>query len=62
MFYRNGSYYVNTGDFSYNPIYTYKDYIRFLTGADNQVNYEGYDNLGYQTTALKDPSMSFQKR
>lgn len=62
MFYRNGSYYENTADFSYETPYTYEDYYQFLEGFDNQVRHEGLENLGYQTRALKDPKMNFNKR
>ena len=62
MFYRNGSYYEKTGDFSYEPEYSFLDYSRFLGGADNQMLHEGYECLGYQTRALKNPDMSFERR
>ena len=62
MFYRNGSYYEKTGDFSYEPEYSFLDYSHFLSGVDNQMLHEGYECLGYQTRALKNPDMSFARR
>ncbi len=62
MFYRNGLYYETTEDFTYEPIYSFMDYFRFLNGADNQAFHEGYANLGLQRRILKDPNMSFTKR
>ena len=46
--YRNGLYYEKTNDYSYETIYTADDYIKFLTGDDNQINHEGKEVLGYQ--------------
>lgn len=61
-FYRNGSYYEATADFSFEPTYTYLDYWKFLNEMDNQACHEGIENLGYQTRALKNPKMKFDKR
>lgn len=51
--FRNGLYYENTSDFSFTTNYSIEDYIRFLTGEDNQINHEGEENLGYQKRPLK---------
>lgn len=51
--FRNGLYYENTNDFSFTTNYSIEDYIRFLNGEDNQINYEGEENLGYQKSPLK---------
>lgn len=46
--YRNGLYYKNTNDYSYQTEYTAEDYKRFLDGEDSQLNYESRDTLGSQ--------------
>jgi len=60
--FRNGLYYESTNDFSYSTDYTIDDYIKFLNGEDNQVNYEGKENLGYQGRPLKKWDMDFTRR
>lgn len=62
MFYRNGLYYENTQDFTYETEYGFLDYFNFLNGLDNQTKHEGYETLGYQTIALKNPNMVFDRR
>ncbi len=57
--FRNGLYYEETNDFSYTTDYTAGDYIRFLFGEDNQLNYEKESHLGFQNQPLKDIHMSF---
>ncbi len=57
--FRNGLYYENKNDFSYTTPYTSKDYIRFLTHKDNQLNHEGKENLGYQKRPLKNWNLNF---
>ena len=59
--FRNGLYYENTLDFSYTTAYSVDDYIRFLHGDDNQINYEGKINLGYQKKPLKNYELNFKK-
>lgn len=61
-YYRNGLYYENTLDFSYETEYSCKDYWRFLSSQDSQDRHEAIEGLGYQTRVLKDPKMSFNKR
>lgn len=51
--YRNGLYYENTGDFTFETNYSLEDYIHFLEGSDNQVNWEGIENLGFQKRPMK---------
>ena len=60
--YRNGLYYENTRDFSYQTEYTADDYRRFIRGEDNQVNHEEKEFLGYQKVPLKNPYLVFTKR
>ncbi len=60
--FRNGLYYESTGDFSFETQYTFENYINFLVGNDNQVNYEGKENLGYQKRPLRNPLMSINKK
>lgn len=57
--FRNGLYYEQTNDFSYETDYTKKDYIRFLSGLDNQLNYEAEECLGFQKRPLKDYKIKF---
>ena len=51
--YRNGIYYEETNDYSFNTKYTTDDYIRFLKEEDNQINHEGKEALGYQKRIIK---------
>lgn len=51
--FRNGLYYEQTNDFSFTTPYSASDYIRFLSGLDDQVNHEGNEVLGYQKKPLK---------
>lgn len=51
--FRNGLYYEQTNDFSFTTPYSASDYIRFLSGIDDQVNHEGNEVLGYQKKPLK---------
>lgn len=51
--YRNGIYYEQTNDYSFEASYTTDDYIRFLKGEDNQINHEGKELLGYQKRPSK---------
>lgn len=60
--YRNGLYFENTRDFSYQTEYTAADYRRFIRGEDNQVNHEEKEFLGYQKVPLKNPYLVFTKR
>ena len=53
MSFRNGLYYEETDDYTFMPKYSAYDYINFLVGTDNQVNYEGTEVLGYQLRPLK---------
>lgn len=62
MYYRNGLYYENTGDFSYMPEYDARTYFNFLDHRDSQARYEDYEGLGYQYRALKNPKMDFSRR
>lgn len=57
MFFRNGLYYENTGDFSFTTQYTVDDYLRFLNYEDNQIAHEDKDFVGYQSRPLKNPRM-----
>ena len=59
MSYRNGLYYENTNDFSFNTNYKTDDYIKFIKGEDNTINHEGRANLGYQLTPLQNPHIKF---
>ncbi len=61
-FYRNGTYYERTNDFTYTPEYQVDDYMRFLQGKDNQLNHEDKESLAYQKLPLKNPNMDFSKR
>ena len=58
---RNGLYYENTHDFSFNSPYSLDDYIKFLHGDGSQLSIEGEENLGYQRRPLKDPMMVIKK-
>lgn len=60
--FRNGLYYERTEDFSYTTDYTADDYLDFLWGKDNLLNYEDRSWLGFQKRPLKNPQMSFGKR
>ena len=60
--FRNGLYYEQTQDFSYTTDYDADDYMEFLWGNDNQLNYEDQNCLGYQNRPLKNPNMNFNKR
>lgn len=60
--FRNGLYYENTNDFSYSTNYSVDDYIKFLTGDDNQLNYENKEYLGIQKKPLKNNKLDFTKR
>ena len=59
--FRNGLYYEQTQDFSYTTDYDADDYMEFLWGNDNQLNYEDQNCLGYQNRTLKNPNMNFNK-
>lgn len=59
--FRNGLYYEKTDNFSYTTKYTLDDYINFLIGSDNQVNYEGEENLGFQRRLLKNYNLNFRR-
>ena len=48
--FRNGLYYIDTNDYSYTTNYTATDYVNFLNGEDNQLNYEREELLGFQRT------------
>jgi len=48
--FRNGLFYEVTKDFSYTTMYSAKDYLNFLKGIDNQLNYENKELLGFQRT------------
>ncbi len=61
-FYRNGTYYEETNDFSYEPTYQDSDYMAFLEGKDNQLNHEKEKYLAYQKLPLKNPTLDFHKR
>lgn len=61
LFYRNGLYYEKTKDFTYTTTYTGEDYLNFLNGKDNQLNYESQLVLGYQIYPLENPNLNFQK-
>ena len=61
-FYRNGTYYEETNDFSYEPTYQDSDYMAFLEGKDNQLNHEKEKYLAYQKLPLKNPNLNFHKR
>ncbi len=60
--YRNGLYYEKTNDFSYLTPYTFDNYLAFLEGKDDQVNYEGIECLGYQHKPLQNPYIDFKRR
>ena len=51
--YRNGLYYEETNNFSFTTSYTPKQYIDFLKGNDNQLNYEKRSHLGFQQKVLQ---------
>ena len=59
--FRNGLYYEDTNDFSYKANYSIDDYIYFLKGEDNQLNYENKKWLGYQRSPLKNKNLCFKK-
>lgn len=59
--FRNGLYYEKTNDFSYTASYSIDDYVSFLQGNDNQINYEGEENLGYQRKPLKNWNLIFKR-
>ena len=48
--YRNGLYYQETNDYSYTTGYSHEDYMNFINGVDNQVNYKREELLGLQRT------------
>lgn len=58
--FRNGLYYENAGVVNYSVDYTLRDYKRFLTGKDNQINYESYNCLGVQDEPLEDYKLDFK--
>lgn len=60
--FRNGLFYEDTEDFSYTTSYSIEDYIKFLTGEDNQIGHEGRENLGYQKIPLRNSQLDFRKR
>lgn len=60
--FRNGLYYENTNDFSYLVNYSVDDYIKFLKGYDNLLNYENKEYLGFQKRPLKNSKLDFTKR
>lgn len=60
--FRNGLYYENTKDFTYTTNYSVDDYIKFLSGKDNQINHENIDYLGVQLKPLKSKNLIFKKR
>ncbi len=60
--YRNGLFYEDTQDFSYETFYSDNDYWHFLEGEDNQLKHENKRHLGYQKEPLKNPYLDFRKR
>lgn len=50
--FRNGLYYQETDDFSYTTSYSVNDYVKFLTGQDDQIKHEGAEVLGFQKKPL----------
>ena len=60
--FRNGLYYEDTNDFSYKVNYNIDNYVKFLKGEDNQLNYENKEWLGYQNKPLRYKELSFKKR
>ena len=58
--FRNGLYYEDTKDLSFEPKYTTEDYIRFLEGKDSQICYESRELLGFQRKPLNDNKMIFK--
>lgn len=59
LFYRNGLYYEETGDFSYTTSYTPEDYVKFLNHEDNQVLHESPKTLGLQRESLQNINLHF---
>lgn len=59
--YRNGLYYEQTNDFSFETKYSSKDYKNFLDGEDNQLNYESEFVLDFQKKPLKNPCLTLKK-
>ena len=57
--FRNGLFYENNNISSYTTPYTDDDYLKFLYTDDNQINYEGKENLGRQLKLLKNPLLDF---
>ena len=58
--YRNGLYYEQTNDFTYETPYQANDYYNFLNGLDNQLNHEGREVLGYQKKPLNNHNLKFK--
>ena len=50
--FRNGLYYQESNDFSYETPYSVNNYISFLMGQDSQINHEGIEVLGFQKKPL----------
>lgn len=59
MSYRNGLYYEDMLDIIYETDYRAEDYLRFISGEDNQLDHEPKEFLGRQKKILTNPSMSF---
>lgn len=59
--YRNGIYYEQTNDFSYETNYSSHDYKNFLDGNDNQLNHESETVLDFQKKPLKNPCLIFRR-
>ncbi len=59
--YRNGLYYEQSNDFTYETNYKDNDYYNFLNGLDNQLNHENKEVLGYQKKPLNNHLMEFKK-
>lgn len=57
--FRNGLFYEDTKDFTYETPYTADDYKRFLSYDDDQTNHEPIEHLGLQKRPLKYPRMKF---
>lgn len=59
--YRNGLYYEQTNDFSYEINYSSHNYKKFLDGEDSQLNHESEFVLDFQKKPLENPSLIFKK-
>ena len=57
LFYRNGLYYEQTQDFSFQTTYNANDYANFIKEIDSQANHEPHQQLGTQIYPLENPHL-----